>query len=204
MRKWLFLGLWFVFSVSHAEFVSVDLNQTNASFFKVVEQLKQQTHTQGQFTQNKYLRVLKRPLKSSGTFSQSTTSGVRWQIVKPITLTLLLTDSELVEVDSSGKETRKKIADHPELHIFSSVFIAMISGVLEPISAQFDIGFEGNVEHWSIQLKPKSATILAKIFSQIVLSGSGHIESIQMFEKKGDHTDIFFIMNPVTQVNGHD
>jgi len=136
----------------------------------------------GTFKQNKYFKVLKQPIKSSGVFYLDPKLGFYWQTQKPVNSAIFLKSGELMEKDYRGKV--KQIAGGGTL---ASVLIKAISGDISALKNDFNLVKLDGSEY--LELTPKQDT-LRQAISKIEIYGSVQPNSIKLFEAKGNKTEI--------------
>lgn len=136
--------------------------------------------TQGEFQQQKQLKILRKPLVSSGTFTYHQHKGVIWQTLSPVSSILLVNDTHLIT--AQGEQLIPAT--------FASVFQAMLGGDLTQLREDFIItAKEGST--WQLQLQPKEA-MLQKIIQSIELSGDSEVRSVVIKETNGNSSQIAF------------
>ena len=137
--------------------------------------------TQGDFQQEKRLKILRKPLISTGTFTYDQTKGVIWKTLTPVPSLLLVNDTRLLTAQG-------------ELAVpaaFGKVFNAMLGGDLEQLTDGFSISGSDYKTSWKIELKPKDE-LLKKIINSIVLSGDNELRLLEIQEAGGNMTLIKF------------
>jgi outer membrane lipoprotein-sorting protein len=137
--------------------------------------------TQGEFQQEKRLKILRKPLISTGSFTYSQSKGVIWKTLTPIPSLLLVNDAHLLT--GQGEQ-----AVPPA---FGKVFKAMLGADLQQLSDGFIITGEDKKSAWTLQLTPKDE-LLKKIISSIVLNGDTELRGLDMQEVNGNTTRISF------------
>ena len=137
--------------------------------------------TNGNFQQEKRLKVLRKPLISTGTFTYHQSKGVIWKTLTPVASLLLVNDTRLL----TGQGEQAVPA------AFGKVFKAMLGGDLEELSDGFSITGSDQKTSWQIELKPKDE-LLKKIISSIVLSGDKELRLLEIQETGGNITRIKF------------
>jgi len=137
--------------------------------------------TQGDFQQEKRLKVLRKPLQSTGTFTYHQSKGVIWKTLTPVASLLLVNDTRLL----TGQGEQAVPA------AFGKVFKAMLGGDLEELSNGFSITGSDQKTSWQIELKPKDE-LLKKIISSFVLSGDNELRMLEIQEAGGNMTRITF------------
>lgn len=161
-------------------------------FLSLSQELTKTKTLKASFTQNKKIKVLKRPLKSSGSLIFDRSTGVFWQLQKPFKSTIIIDNKKLTSIDDTGKKIVIKAEEKPMLYGFTKIFLAIFSGNTEELKEHFEIHYGKNSETWQIGLIPK-ASGLKKVLSKILLTGSqSTVNAITLWEENGDITDIKF------------
>ena len=148
---------------------------------EITAQLVKTPITQGNFQQEKRLKILRKPLMSTGTFTYHQSKGVIWKTVTPIPSLLLVNESHLL----TGQGEQAVPA------AFGKVFKAMLGGDLNQLAEGFSITGEDQKTSWQLQLKPKDE-LLKKIISTIFLTGNTELRVLEIQEVTGNHTRISF------------
>ncbi len=148
---------------------------------EITAQLVKTPITQGSFQQEKRLKILRKPLLSTGSFTYHSSTGVIWKTLTPIPSLLLVNDAHLLT--GQGEQ-----AVPPA---FGKVFKAMLGGDLNQLSEDFVIIGEDKKPAWQLQLTPKDE-LLKKIISSILLSGDTELRSLELQEVNGNLTRISF------------
>ena len=137
--------------------------------------------TNGHFRQEKRLKILRKPLISTGIFTYDQSKGVIWKTLTPVASLLLLNDTHLL----TGQGEQAVPA------AFGKVFKAMLGGDLNQLTNGFSITGSDQKPAWQLELKPKDE-LLKKIISSIVLSGDNELRFLEIQETGGNLTHIKF------------
>ena len=137
--------------------------------------------TQGNFQQQKRLKILRKPLISTGTFTYHQSKGVIWKTLTPIPSLLLVNESRLL----TGQGEQAVPA------AFGKVFKAMLGGDLSQLTEGFLMTGAAQKTDWQLQLTPKDE-FLQKIISAISLRGDTELRSLDIQEVTGNLTRISF------------
>jgi len=165
--------LLFLFSFNHSHAGDV-LSQ-------ITSRLVKSEIAQGDFQQEKHLKILRKPLISRGTFTYHQTKGVIWKTLTPVPSLLLVDDIRLLTAQG-------------ELAVpaaFGKVFKAMLGGDLKQLDDGFSISGTDQKTSWQLELKPKDE-LLTKIINSIVLSGDNELHYLEIRETGGNLTRIKF------------
>lgn len=137
--------------------------------------------TQGDFQQEKRLKILRKPLISTGTFTYHQSKGVIWKTLTPIPSVLIINESKLL----TGQGEQAVPA------AFGNVFKALLGGELNRLTEGFDMTGTEQKTSWQLQLKPKDE-LLRKIISTILISGDTELRLLEIQEVTGNQTQISF------------
>lgn len=137
--------------------------------------------TQGDFHQQKHLKVLHKPLISSGTFTYHQSKGVIWKTLTPVASLLLVNESRLL----TGQGEQAVPA------AFGKVFKAVLGGDLAALTDGFSVTGTDQKTTWLLELTPKDE-MLKKIISTMVLSGDTELRGLEIREAGGNITRITF------------
>lgn len=156
---------------------------------EVAARLEKTEITQGGFKQEKRLKVLKKPLISTGVFTYHQSKGVIWKTLTPVPSLLLVNEKRLLTAQG---EQVVPIA-------FGKVFAAMLGGDLSQLTEGFEITGDNQKNSWQLQLKPRDE-LLKKIIAGMRLSGDKAVRVLEISEANGAASRIEFnqITHPTT------
>ena len=171
--KFIKIALLFVLSFNHGYAADV--------LAEITARLVKTPITQGSFQQEKRLKILRKPLLSTGSFTYHQSKGVIWKTLTPIPSLLLVNESHVLT--GQGEQTVPPA--------FGKVFKAMLGGDLNPLSEGFVITGEDKKPTWQLRLTPKDE-LLKKLISSMVLSGDNDLRFVEIREAGGNMTRIKF------------
>ena len=148
---------------------------------KITSRLVKTEITQSDFQQEKRLKILRKPLISTGTFTYHQTKGVIWKTLTPVPSLLLVDDIRLLT--AQGEQAVPAA--------FGKVFKAMLGGDLKQLADGFSISGTDQKTSWQLELKPKDE-LLTKLINSIVLSGDNELRLLEIKESGGNITLIKF------------
>jgi outer membrane lipoprotein-sorting protein len=154
---------------------------------EIAERLSKTPIAHGDFHQQKHLKVLHKPLISTGTFTYDQNKGVIWKTLTPVESLLLVNESKLI----TGQGEQAVPA------AFGKVFKAMLGGDVATLTDGFAITGTDQKTSWQLELTPKDE-MLKLIISTMVLSGDTELRGLEIRETGGNITRITFdnIMHP--------
>ncbi|WP_301099369.1 outer membrane lipoprotein carrier protein LolA [Otariodibacter sp.] len=177
MKKYIIALALFLFSSLSFGFSQADL----------FELLQKPNNTQGNFTQNRFLKALKNPIVISGEFSLIKNQGLLWHTQKPFDNYLRVTKSGINQWNGKSWVDNNKLGESEQV----SLFLGLLSGNTDALDDQFQLSLRGSDAQWQLTLIPESL-LMKQIFTEIVLNGDEVVKQIELKEKQGDRTLIQF------------
>lgn len=136
----------------------------------------------GQFSQERHVDFLQKPLASSGDFLINRDQSLMWRVLDPIESTMQIKKGVLT---LNGKQ----VPDMGAGALMSVIIQSIFSGDFSQLKQHFEVEGEINQNNWTLQLVPKS-NLLRKGIEFIRLDGSNHLSGISLHEKYGSRTTI--------------
>ncbi len=166
-----------------------------AQLDQLAQQLNMGDSVQGEFTQARYLKVLKKPLISQGEFFFQAQSGLAWLQKTPFESGLVLTQGTLIQIDSEGQHQVTHASDNQQANglaqMMPTLMSALLQGELAPLAEQFSLHLLKLEQTWQLGLIPLDP-LLAKGMQAIVLQGEQQINSLTLLNSNGDRSQITF------------
>lgn len=157
----------------------------------VGDQLRETKVLRAAFKQEKKIKVLRRPLRSSGSFLICSQNGLYWASETPFETVFIVTPRALYQKSENSDPITIQAEERPVVYGFTRVFLSLFSGDTQQLEREFDLFFSGTAEHWTIGLIPKNK-IMRKLVDRILICGSDAIEFVDFRETSGDQTRIHF------------
>ncbi len=156
---------------------------------QLMQGLAQVKESRASFTEQKFLKILKQPLESSGTLLYQSPDHLEKHTLVPKVESLVLHQGELT-IDIKARNIKRTLVlqDYPAAWAFVESIRSTLAGDLPTLERFFKIELEGNSAAWKIKLLPIESKT-RKMVSEIVLSGNGSkVDSVDIFEANGDHS----------------
>ncbi|MFM0636035.1 outer membrane lipoprotein carrier protein LolA [Paraburkholderia metrosideri] len=159
---------------------------------QIASHLAQAKGVRAQFTQTQTLAAMKQPLVSTGSLLFFRDRGVIWQIDTPYKATYVITDAGVTEVNANGQRVTTHSAQGTRgVAQVSKMMRAMLGGDLSALYSQFDVGAEGSVAQWRMQLTPNQPQI-AQSIKGLQMNGGDYLQSLRITLANGDVTKLDF------------
>lgn len=166
----------------------IEVATASKEFSTVNELLRGANPMRASFIEEKHLKALKRPLKSSGKLVLHSERGLYRNTTEPRSSELVLSNVGITQRDSEGRVERIDATKQPIVKSFVDAFLLVLSGDTRGLEAHFRIYFSGSIESWTLGLAPKKEP-LSKVIASIVVEGSkDRVQRYVIREVSGDCT----------------
>ena len=128
-----------------------------------------------EFVQERTVASLTKPVISTGrlVFSRD---GLLWQVETPVKAEMVFSADGAAQGGAAQAEMGRLVR-------------ALVAGDLRELRQTFDLEPRGDLERWTLQLRPKRLEV-AQYLRGIVLGGGQHLEAIDVLEANGDRLAI--------------
>lgn len=170
----------------------VDIARPPAAFVTVNKSLREAECLRADFSEEKKIKVLKKPLLSAGALVFSGESGLYRALKQPFVQELLVTPQGIVQRDSTGRIETVEVDRQPLAKGFIDAFLLVFSGEDKALAEQFEIFFDGDAQAWSMGFVPRKKPLSKFIASLVVHGKKNVIETLVVVEVNGDRTTTKF------------
>jgi hypothetical protein len=132
----------------------------------------------GKFTQKSEIKAAGLTLTSEGSFAIDKSKGIKWMMEKPIKSSITLTPGGPME----GGEAANQVA---------AIMQSLLVQDYDVLSKYFEVKQTKNKSGFEIRLRTTDETI-ARVFTQIVITGEKYIKTVALSNRQGDLTTISF------------
>ena len=169
MRKFS-LFIFILLFLIHPVFAKIYDSPSNLA--SISKQIPKMGSVKCKFRQEKYMQNISKPLVSSGNFEFVENKGVYFYTLYPYKST----------VDYTNKNYRQ----------INDIVTAISTKKYSRLEKEFSFYFEGNIEKWSLGMKPKKNSKSYGYISSIIIEGNKNIDKISIFQANGNKTLIWF------------
>jgi outer membrane lipoprotein-sorting protein len=153
----------------------------------VLGELNQHTAVRAAFTQRRQSPALAQAQTSSGQLLFVAAHGMLWQVQQPYQETLALTGNRVTRIDAQGNA--QAVRNERGVSQISQMLQSMLTGQLDAVMRQFDVGADGTTAQWTLHFTPKQARV-AQVLRGIQLDGGAYLQGIRIDMQDGTQTDI--------------
>lgn len=156
------------------------------------QRFSEQPVLRAEFSQQRSVSGMDQKLNSSGNLIISRNKGLWWQQQKPFPLSLLLTDSRMVQILAGQAPQVVTAENNPQMFQFNSLLTALFHADKRALEQNFALDFSDRGQgNWTLILRPKSSP-LNRLFKTITLEGQTFLNNININDMQGDSTKIRF------------
>lgn len=160
---------------------------------KLKEATKTTNSVESDFTQNKNLSILAKPIISKGKFWYKKEKKVRWEYTTPYLYLIVIKDSKLFIKDKNNKK-QYDTQSNKMFQQLNDFLIGCINGEILNNTKDFDLTFKENELLYYVVLLPK-AQKMKQMLSEIHIyfdKKDYSVSKLKMVEQGGDYTIIEF------------
>ncbi|MBT5551224.1 MAG: outer membrane lipoprotein carrier protein LolA [Nitrospina sp.] len=141
-----------------------------------------------QFKEEKFLKILNKPLRSEGILRFRAPDYLEKITTKPKKERLVLKSEFVTISDQQDKSQTFSLDDYPPLKELLNGIRFILLGNLDALTEYYDLDLKGNCNQWSLILIPISASALEIMDRFIILGREENIQKITWVESNGDFT----------------
>jgi hypothetical protein len=149
--------------------------------------LSQRQHGEADFTEKKYLSMLKQPLESSGVLIYQAPDHLEQRVTQPRPQSVVL-DHGMLTMQIGQRRRVLRLEDYPQLAPLIGSIRATLAGDRAALERVFELQFRGTLEHWQLRLEPRDAQLAATL-QRIELQGERDaVREVQIEQSDGDRS----------------
>jgi len=149
--------------------------------------MAQRRHGEADFSETKYLSMLKQPLESSGLLIYDAPDHLEQRTSTPRPQSVVL-DHGIVTLQIGQRRRVLRLADYPQLAPLIDSIRAILAGDRAALERAFELDFSGTLAHWQLRLQPRDAQLAATL-KRIDMQGEGDaVREVQVQQSDGDRS----------------
>jgi hypothetical protein len=149
--------------------------------------LSQRQHGEADFTEKKYLSLLKQPLESSGVLIYDAPDHLEQRTTLPRPQAVVL-DHGVVTMQIGKRQRVLRLADYPQLAPLIDSIRATLAGDRAALERVFELGFSGTLDHWQLRLQPRNARLAANLKLIDMRGERDAVREVQVQQSDGDRS----------------
>jgi hypothetical protein len=154
---------------------------------EVMGLLAKRQHGHVTFVEEHFLRVLDRPVESSGELLYDAPDRLEKRTLKPKPASLVL-EHGVITARRGHRTYVLNLSDYPQIVPLIDSIRATLAGDRASLEHLFKVNFEGDLEDWKLRLTPSDPTV-AKSVKEIRIEGARDaIHSVEIQQADGDRS----------------
>jgi outer membrane lipoprotein carrier protein LolA len=154
---------------------------------QLMAQLAHVERAEAQFVEQKYMKVLKTPLESSGTLIYEAPDRMIKRTDKPKPETMIV-EGERLTLERQGRARTLRLQDYPVLWAFIESIRATLKGDLAALQRFYLVELGGEAQRWTLSMRPRDAKMI-RVISSIEIAGvQGKIKTVKVQEAQGNRS----------------
>jgi len=149
--------------------------------------LAQRRHGEADFSETKYLSLLRQPLKSSGVLIYEAPDHLEQRTEAPKPQSVVL-DHGMLTLQIGKRQRVLRLADYPQLAPLIDSIRATLAGDRAALERVFALNFDGTLEHWQLRLEPRDPALAATLKRIDMRGERDAILEVQVLQGDGDRS----------------
>jgi hypothetical protein len=156
---------------------------------RLMRELATVRSARARFTERKYLKMLDRPIESSGTLAYDAPSRLEKLTLAPKRERMLVEqDKVTLETGPQPKRRVLSVTDYPLLRAFIESIRATLAGDRATLERYYRASFDGGAGRWQLLLEPADAKTRAVVRVIRITGSGGEIGTVEVEQSDGDRS----------------
>ena len=139
------------------------------------------------FQERRFMKLLDRPLDSSGELLFTPPSRLEKRTLKPRPETVIA-DGERVTIERDGKVRTMTLAEQPAVAALVDSIRATLAGNLDALARSYSVALDGTSDKWRLVLRPLD-TSLSSLVDRVEISGArSRVDTVEICQADGDRS----------------
>ena len=147
----------------------------------------QRQHAEADFTEEKYLSVLKQPLQSSGRLIYQAPDHLEELTLAPRPQSLVL-DHGMLTMRMGTRSRSVRLADAPQLAPLIDSVRATLAGDRAGLERAFNVELTGELGRWQLHLNPRDAQISSTLTHIEIQGERAVVREVRVQQRNGDRS----------------
>ena len=154
---------------------------------ELLKLLAARQHGHVAFTEVQQLAVLERPLESSGELEYEAPERLVKRTLRPKAETLTL-DHGVLSAQRGHRTYVLELRAYPQVVPFVESIRATLAGDRATLERLFNVGFDGTLAGWTLQLVPRDAALAAAVQAIRISGERAAIHTVEIRQSDGDRS----------------
>lgn len=169
---------------------------TNWGLPQLMASMREVRSARAQFSEQKFDRLLKQSLQSSGILTYVAPDQLEKATLAPVPSRMIVKGDRLTVGQPDGKTRDLSLSEYPAIGALVASIRATLAGDAATLTRYYIMTMEGDAAAWSLRLEPRDDRLRAYLAS-IRIRGEGNtIRAIATQERDGDRTEMSIAPEP--------
>jgi hypothetical protein len=159
------------------------------SFIELMQRLSTVKTATAQFTERKYLHVLKTPLVDSGVLAYTAPDSLVKTTLSP-NFDRLTVRGDTLSIEHEGKSETLSLAQYPQIEGFVAGMRATLAGDRATLERLYEIHLQGSNDNWQMLLIPRDSKMRDLVRSIMIWGDGIQLQHIVTEQADGDRTEM--------------
>jgi hypothetical protein len=162
-------------------------SDADAELDRLMTLMAQRRHGEADFSEKKYLSMLKQPLESSGLLIYDAPDHLEQRTTLPRPQSVVL-DHGIVTMHIGQRVRVLRLTDYPQLAPLIDSIRATLAGDRAALERVFELHFSGTFEHWQLRLEPREAQLSATLKRIDMRGERDAVHEVEVLQSDGDRS----------------
>lgn len=156
---------------------------------QLMRELSRVRSARARFTEKRFLKMLERPIESSGTLAYEAPARLEKLTLVP-QRELMRVEEDKVTLETGSKPRRRvlSLSDYPALRAFVESIRATLAGDRTTLERFYRVDFGGDRERWQLKLQPTEAKTKALVREIRIAGHRSEIVGVDVDQSDGDRS----------------
>lgn len=139
------------------------------------------------FHERKSIRLLDRPLDSSGELLFTPPARLEKRTLAPRPETVVV-DGDRVTIERNDKVMTATLSEQPAVAALVDSIRSTLAGNLDALTRNYSVGLDGTSERWRLVLRPLDASVAALVERVEIAGTQSRVDTVEIFQADGDRS----------------
>ena len=155
------------------------------SLATLMQSLSKEKERHGKFVETKHLKVLSKPLRSSGTVYYNAPNVFEKKTLEP-TPELVRVNGNSLLLERGTRKMNIQLSSQPQVAAFVSAVAGLLTGDARMLEQNYQYQLMGSVNNWTITLTPKDSRMKSYITEIVAGGDQSQVRRIDYRQADGD------------------
>lgn len=154
---------------------------------QLFERLSRSKPVRAAFTERKFMKLLDKPVDSSGELLFTPPARMEKRTVSPRPETVVI-DGSRITLTRGGKTYGMGLHDNPGVAVLVESIRATLAGDLNALTRTYSVAVDGNAARWKLSLRPLDPAISTLVERVVIGGAQADVRTVEIFQADGDRS----------------